>query len=91
MQYSPLSGADLEAAPIVEAARKHSTTPAAVVLGWLRHHGCVVIPKSLTPARIAENYRSAVGDLVQLTAEEMESIDALDEGRRINADTEAIV
>ena len=92
--YSPLSGADLGAAPVVAAASKYNVSPAAVVLSWLRQHGCIVIPKSLTPSRIAENFQSAGGEgngMVRLTREEMALIDTLDEGRRINADTEAIV
>ena len=40
---------------IAEIAQHHHVDPAAVVLRWLRQHGCVVLPKSLTPHRIADN------------------------------------
>ena len=40
---------------IVEIAQKHHVEPAAVILRWLRQHNCVVLPKSLTPKRIADN------------------------------------
>jgi diketogulonate reductase-like aldo/keto reductase len=85
--YSPLSGADLEAEAIAAIAAQHSASPAAVVLSWLRQHGCIVIPKSLSPGRIKAN----LSDSVVLSAAEMDRLDGLDEGRRINADTEGIV
>jgi 2,5-diketo-D-gluconate reductase A len=50
--------------------------------------GCMVIPKSLSHARIAENLRSSE---FRLTETEMDEIACLDEGRRVNADIEAIV
>ena len=50
--------------------------------------GCVVIPKSLSHARIAENLRSSG---FRLTETQMDEIACLDEGRRVNADIEAIV
>ena len=40
---------------IAEIAQYYHVDPAAVVLRWLRQHGCVVLPKSLTPHRIADN------------------------------------
>jgi len=55
----------------------------------LRQHGCAVLPKSLTPSRIADNL--TVPASFQLTDEEMAKLDSLDEGLRINADAELIV
>ncbi len=55
--WSPLAkGGDLlgEQA-VVELARKHDRTPAQVVIRWHLQLGNVVIPKSVTPARIREN------------------------------------
>ncbi|PXY28186.1 aldo/keto reductase [Prauserella muralis] len=46
-----LSGSEV----ISTVARKHGKTPAQVVLRWHLEMGHVVIPKSVTPARIAEN------------------------------------
>ncbi|MBA0052208.1 aldo/keto reductase [Streptomyces sp. AJS327] len=55
--WSPLGqGGDLLREPVLgEIARKHGKTPAQVVLRWHLQIGNVVIPKSVTPARIAEN------------------------------------
>ncbi len=55
--WSPIAkGGELLADPvIVRLARKHSRTPAQVVLRWHVQLGTIVIPKSVTPARIAEN------------------------------------
>jgi 2,5-diketo-D-gluconate reductase A len=45
----------LEHPEIVEVARRKGRTPAQVVLRWHVQLGCVVIPKSVQPARIREN------------------------------------
>jgi 2,5-diketo-D-gluconate reductase A len=45
----------LAEAPVVEAARKHSRTPAQVVLRWHLQLGVLPIPKSATPSRQVEN------------------------------------
>jgi diketogulonate reductase-like aldo/keto reductase len=60
-------------------ATAHGKTPAQVMLRWGIQHGRSVIPKSTKPSRIAENID--VFDL-ELTADEMAAIDALDTGRR---------
>ena len=56
--WSPLAqGGELLADPAVRAlADKHGRTPAQIVLRWHLQLGNVVIPKSVTPARIAENF-----------------------------------
>jgi 2,5-diketo-D-gluconate reductase A len=55
-------------------------TPAQVVLRWHIQTGNIVIPKSNSRQRMAENF-----DLFgfELTADEMAAIDALDENRRV--------
>jgi 2,5-diketo-D-gluconate reductase A len=54
--YSPLAQGDLLGDKVLaELADKHGRTPAQVVLRWHLQLGNVVIPKSKTPARIAEN------------------------------------
>jgi 2,5-diketo-D-gluconate reductase A len=45
----------LENPEIVEVARRKGRTPAQVVLRWHVQLGCVVIPKSVQPARMREN------------------------------------
>jgi len=64
---------------IVAIAEKHGKTPAQVILRWHLQHGRSIVPKSVRPARIAENF-----DLFgfALSAEDMAAIDALDTGRR---------
>lgn len=72
--YSPLKRTDLDAAPIVAAARAHGVTPAQVVLRWHVEHDVVVIPKSVRRERIEENL-AVLG--FTLTADEVAAIDAL--------------
>ena len=66
----------------------HSRTPAQVVIRWHLQLGNVVIPKSVTPARIEENFE--VFDF-QLSAGEMEAIKELDAGKRIGPDPDTFV
>ena len=56
-------------------------TPAQVLLRWGVQRGTAVIPKTSRLERLAENI--AIEDF-SLTAEQMQAISALDEGRRFN-------
>jgi 2,5-diketo-D-gluconate reductase A len=79
--WSPLAqgGAVLEDPTIANLAAKHSRSPAQVILRWHLQLGNVVIPKSVTPSRIAENF-DVFG--FELDAHDMAAIAALDaEGR----------
>jgi 2,5-diketo-D-gluconate reductase A len=64
-------------------AAKHGKTPAQVVIRWHLQLGNVVIPKSVTPARIAENFE-VTG--FELDTEDLAAIAALDAGRRYGPD-----
>lgn len=66
---------------VTRIAAAHGRTPAQVVLRWGVQRGCVVIPKTQSPTRLAENL--ALGDFT-LTVEEMQAIDGLDRNRRFN-------
>ncbi len=86
--WSPLArGGDLLANDVITGiATRHEATPAQVVLRWHLQLGNVVIPKSVTPARIAENL-DVFG--LTLTAEEMDRIAGLDEDRRTGPDPDS--
>lgn len=66
--------------PIQEAAAAHAVTPAQVVLRWHLQTGTVVIPKTTSASRMAENI-ALFG--FELSDAEMQRIDALDENRRV--------
>jgi 2,5-diketo-D-gluconate reductase A len=54
--YSPLgSGAVLDEPGIKKIAQKHGKSPAQTIIRWHLQEELVVIPKSVTPARIREN------------------------------------
>ncbi|MFD6760733.1 aldo/keto reductase [Streptomyces roseolus] len=78
--WSPLAqGAVLDDPAIAAIAAAHGKSPAQVVIRWHLQLGNVVIPKSVTPARIRANID--VFDFV-LTDEEMAAIAGLDRGLR---------
>lgn len=82
--WSPLARGQLLDEPAIrEIADQHRRSPAQVVLRWQVQLGNVVIPKSVTPSRIEENFR--IFDF-ELSAEEMSAIDQLDQGQRIGPD-----
>ncbi|HYJ66649.1 MAG TPA: aldo/keto reductase [Nocardioidaceae bacterium] len=72
-------GSTLEDATIREIATAHGKTSAQVMLRWQVQQGRQIIPKSVTPSRIAENFD--VFDF-ELTPDELAAIDALDTGVR---------
>jgi 2,5-diketo-D-gluconate reductase A len=74
--WSPLGqGKQLEDPVVAEIAKKHGRTPAQVVIRWHLDSGLIVIPKSVTPSRIAENFR--VFDF-KLDAPDLEQLAGLD-------------
>ncbi|WP_406312490.1 aldo/keto reductase [Streptosporangium sp. NBC_01639] len=82
--WSPLAqGASLKDPLITGIADRYGKSPAQVVLRWHVQLGNVVIPKSVTPARIKENID--VFDFA-LTEDDMAAIARLDEGHRTGPD-----
>jgi len=74
--WSPLGqGQLLDNAVIGKIAGKHGRTPAQVIIRWHIDNGLIVIPKSVTPSRIAENFK--VFDF-KLDADDLKEIDTLD-------------
>ncbi|MFJ6531291.1 aldo/keto reductase [Microbacterium sp. NPDC091662] len=72
---------------ILAIAQAHGKSAAQVMLRWHLQNGVQAIPKSVKPARIAENFD--VFDFA-LSAEEIGRIDALDTGVRGGPEPEAI-
>lgn len=65
---------------IVRIAAAHGVTPAQVLIRWAIQRGTVVIPKSVTPSRIRDNF--AVWTLT-LSEDEMRDIAAIDRHHRL--------
>ena len=82
--WSPLGqGTTLRRPEVVRIAAEHGHSPAQVVIRWHLQTGNIVIPKSVTPARIEENF-----DVFSfaLSAEDMAALDGLDGGHRLGPD-----
>lgn len=82
--WSPLmQGQLLDNEVIQEIAKKHNKSIAQVILRWDLQNGVVTIPKSTKEHRIVEN--ANVFDF-ELTKEEMEIIDGLNQNHRVGPD-----
>lgn len=83
--WSPLGQGKFIANPVIGTiAKKHGKTPAQVIIRWHIDTGLVVIPKSVTPSRIEENFK--VFDFT-LDADDMAAIAKLDDkGARMGPD-----
>lgn len=78
--WSPLAKGDVLGEPLLsEIAGRHQRTSAQVVLRWHLQRGCIVFPKTVTPARMRENF--ALFDFV-LSEEEMRLISGLNRDER---------
>jgi alcohol dehydrogenase (NADP+) len=90
--YSPLGSGDRPAAlkkdnepsllnhpDILEIAEKRGFTPGQVLLAWGLSRGTAIIPKSVNPKRLQENFLAA--DL-ELEATDLTAIAAMDQGYR---------
>jgi len=87
--WSPLAqGQVLDDPAIAEIAEAHSKTPGQVVIRWHLQLGNVVIPKSVTPERIEQNFD--VFDF-SLSAADMVAVEALDAGQRTGPDPDTFV
>jgi 2,5-diketo-D-gluconate reductase A len=82
--WSPIAqGAVLADPTVTGIARAYGRTPAQIVLRWHVQLGNVVIPKSVTPTRVAENF-DVFG--FELSAEEMARISGLNRNHRTGPD-----
>ena len=74
--YSPLAHAKEMDEPVIrEIAAKHGKTYAQVMLRWLLQKGLVVLPKSVTPSRINENFEIFDFDLDHKDLEQVSHLD----------------
>jgi diketogulonate reductase-like aldo/keto reductase len=82
--WSPLGQGNLMEYPLLQdIAAKYGKSPAQVILRWDLQNGIVTIPKSVTPERIHAN--TELYDF-ELTAEEIEQINGLNENKRFGSD-----
>jgi 2,5-diketo-D-gluconate reductase A len=82
--WSPIAqGLVLDDAVIERIAKEHNRTPAQVTLRWHIQRGDIVFPKSVTPSRVAENFR--IFDF-ELSEVEMADITDLDRDQRTGPD-----
>lgn len=82
--YSPLGrGRDVDHAVVLAIAANHDKTPAQVILRWHVQNGFILIPKTVTPARMSENID--IFDF-SLTDAEMAAISRLEAGLRTSGD-----
>jgi 2,5-diketo-D-gluconate reductase A len=82
--WSPLArGRAVSERAIEELADRHGRTPAQVILRWHVQLQNVVIPRSVNPSRIEENFR--VFDF-SLSDDEMEAVAGLEESARVGPD-----
>lgn len=81
--WSPLGNGNtglLENESLKTIASKYDKTVAQVILRWHLQEGFCVIPKSVTPSRINENFKVFN---FELSEEEMNSVRNLDTGKRL--------
>lgn len=83
--WSPLNqgGVVLEDEVVKEIAGRLGKTPAQVIIRWHLQEDSIVIPKSVTPSRIEENFN--IFDF-ELNAEDMQKIAALNRNERKGSD-----
>lgn len=82
--WSPLArGNVLNDPAIVHLAKKHQKSPAQIVLRWHIQQDSIIIPKSVTPSRIRENFH--IFDF-ELSTEDMKKIEKLNRNERTGRD-----
>ncbi len=90
--YSPLGSSDrpdkfkteneprvLQDPVVLEIAASKNVTPGQVLISWALHRGTAVIPKSVNPGRIAQNFDAQT---VELSESDMNNIASLNKNHR---------
>ncbi|KAK6463014.1 Aldo/keto reductase [Scheffersomyces coipomensis] len=70
--YSPLGSSDsplFKDTTIVEIAEKNKVSAATILISWAVQRGTIVLPKSVTPKRIEDNFKT-----IELSEEDFEAI-----------------
>jgi len=83
-----MMGEVLNIPELATIAESHGKSAVQVALRWLIQRGVAVIPKSVNPKRIAENFK--VFDF-HLNAKEMMTIESLNQNRRLGEDLSHVV
>lgn len=84
--WSPLAQGKVSEDPVLQAiAAQYGKSPAQVALRWHLDNGVIVIPKSVTPARIRENFD--VFDF-ELSSQDRARIAELERNERLGPDPE---
>jgi len=82
--WAPIAQGKVLDDPVIGAiAERLGRSPAQVTLRWHLQRGDIVFPKSVTPARVAENFR--LFDF-ELTGDDMAAISGLDRDERFGPD-----
>ena len=64
-------------------AEKHQASIPQIIIAWGLARGIIMIPKSVTPSRIEENFKAKD---IKLIKEEIDSINSLNRGKRVYTD-----
>ncbi|WP_174730358.1 aldo/keto reductase [Mesobacillus harenae] len=85
--WSPLArGRILNEPLLTEIALSHGKTPAQIILRWHLQNDIIIIPKSVTPARLKEN--SEIFDF-HLNQDEIEKINQMNKNQRYGSDPDS--
>lgn len=76
----PVYPSELEDANVKELAKKYNKTPAQILLRYVMDRGIAIIPKSVTPSRIKENFQ--LFDF-HLTPEEIQHLESTGHNHRL--------
>lgn len=77
--WSPLGQGKMLSDPVIAGiAERHGKTPAQVIIRWHIEEGLVVIPKSVTPSRIIENFNVFDFALTDADKAEINGLNAAD-------------
>jgi 2,5-diketo-D-gluconate reductase A len=77
--WSPLGQGQLLTNPVIgDIARKRGKTPAQVIISWHLQNGLIVIPKSVTPSRIVENFQVFDFELDDADLKALNGLDSAD-------------